>query len=267
MTARLFAKSSPENAPLVVAALHLPDFARSRDTSVARLEDYAVANARVFAEAGVPWVKLQDQTRTDGPAASETIALMAAIARVVRAEVPDLGLGIIVEAHDPEAALSIAHAAGADFVRLKIFVGGAMTAAGPRHALAPRATAHRTALGRPDIAILADVHDRTAVPLSSESQPFAAEWAEKSGADGLVITGSSFPDTLERIAAVRARGVRRPILVGGGVTEENVGRALAGAEGVVVSTALMRKGASPDDLVRWDADLCRRFMDAARARA
>lgn len=252
-----------ETKPLVVAALHLPDFGARRH-SVAFLEDYAIANARVFAQAGIPFVKLQDQTRTDGPAASDTIALMAAIARRVRAEVPGLRLGIIVEAHDPEAALSIAHAAGAEFVRLKIFVGGAMTAAGPRHALAPRALAHRTALGRRDIAILADVHDRTAVPLSSESQPFAAEWAQKAGADGLVITGASFSDTLTRIEAVRARGVRRPILIGGGVTEDNVAQALRAADGIVVSTALKRAGAGENDLVHWDADLCRRLMDAAR---
>lgn len=264
MTLSLFAPN-PDAAPLVIAALHLPDFARNRHRSTAWLEDYALTNARVFAEAGVPWIKVQDQTRTDGPAAADTLALMAAITRVIRAEFPELGLGIIIEAHDPRAALSVAHAAGAGFVRLKVFVGGAMTAGGPRHALAPQAVSHRAALGREDIAILADVHDRTAVPLSSESQPFAAEWAAKSGADGLVITGGSFDDTLARIAAVRAHGVKRPILIGGGVTAANVGQALRAGQGVVVSTALMRKGAGADDLLLWDADLCHRFMDAARA--
>lgn len=254
-----------ESRPLVIAALHLPDFALSRHRSMAWLEDYAVANARIFAEAGVPWMKLQDQTRTEGPAAPDTLAMTAAVARVLRAEVPEIGLGIIVEAHDPAAALSVAHAAGADFVRLKVFVGGAMTAQGPRHGLGAQAVAHRAALGRPDIAILADVHDRTAVPLSGESQPFAAEWAAKTGADGLIVTGASFPDTLARIAAVREAGLRRPILIGGGVTAANVGEALAAGDGVIVSTALMRRGAGEDDLVRWDADLCRRFMDAARA--
>lgn len=260
MTRSLF-----DTAPLVIAALHLPDFAQNRHRSVAWLEDYAIANARVFAQAGVPWIKLQDQTRTDGPAAPDTLALMASLGRLIRAELPDLGLGIIIEAHDPRAALSVAHAAGASFVRLKVFVGGAMTAGGPRHALAPQAVAHRATLSRPDIAILADVHDRTAVPLSSETQPFAAEWAAKSGADGLVITGASFADTLARIDAVRAHGVTRPVLIGGGVTESNVGRALRAAQGVVVSTALMRKGTAPDDPLQWDADLCARFMDAARA--
>lgn len=253
-----------DTRPLVIAALHLPDFALSRSRSMAWLEDYVVTNARVFAEAGIPWVKLQDTTRTDGPSAPDTLAMTAALGRLLRAEVPGMGLGIIIEAHDPTAALSVAHAAGADFVRLKVFVGGAMTAQGPRYGLGARAVAHRAALDRSDIAILADVHDRTTVPLSTESQPFAAEWAVKTGADGLIVTGSSFPDTLERIAAVRAAGVKRPILIGGGVTESNVDAALGAADGLIVSTALMRRDTGEDDVRCWDADLCRRFMDSAR---
>lgn len=260
MTLRLF-----QTRPLVIAALHLPNFALSRQRSMGWLEEYVVTNARVFAAAGVPWIKLQDQTRTDGLAAPETLAMMAALGRLIRAEVPGIGLGIIIEAHDPVAALSVAHAAGADFVRLKVFVGGAMTAQGPRHGLGAQAVAHRARLLRPDIAILADVHDRTSIPLSGESQPFAAEWAAKTGADGLVITGASFADTLGHIAAVRALGVRRPILIGGSVTEGNVAQALAASDGVVVSTALMRQGAAEDNVLRWDADLCARFMNAARA--
>lgn len=251
--------------PSVIAALHLPDFVLSRHRPIGWFEEYAVVNARIFAEAGVPWIKLQDQTRTSGTASPETLSMMAALGRLIRAEIPDLGLGIIIEAHDPTAALSVAHAAGAGFIRLKVFVGGAMTADGPRHALGASAVAYRAHLGRSDIAILADVHDRTARPLSDEMQPFAAEWAAKVGADGLIVTGSSLPDTLKRITAVRQAVPGRPLLIGGGVTEANVAKALAASDGVIVSSALMRLDAEEDDLVRWDADLCRRFMDAARA--
>ncbi|MEM8854849.1 MAG: BtpA/SgcQ family protein [Pseudomonadota bacterium] len=249
--------------PLVIAALHLPDFALSRARSMAWYEDYAVTNAKVFAQAGVPWLKLQDQTRTDGPATADSVARMGSIARLIRAEVPEIGLGIIIEAHDAAAPLAVADASGADFVRLKVFVGGAMTAQGPRYGLGAAAVSYRASLGREDIAILADVHDRTALPLSNESQPFAAEWAVKTGADGLIVTGSSFPDTLARIEAVRAAGIKRPLLIGGGVTADNVAEALGASDGVVVSSALMRKGAEADDLVRWDIDACRRFIDAA----
>ncbi|MEM1431196.1 MAG: BtpA/SgcQ family protein [Pseudomonadota bacterium] len=250
--------------PCVIAALHLPDFPLSRHLSLSWFEEYALANARVFAEAGVPFLKLQDQTRTAGPASAETIARMSALARLIRAELPTLGLGIIVEAHDAAAALSVAHASGADFVRLKVFVGGAMTSEGPRHGLGAEAVAYRSSIGASGVAILADVHDRTARPLSDEPQPFAANWAAKVGADGLIITGSSFADTCTRIGAVRQAVPSRPILIGGGVTEGNVADALATADGVIVSSALMRKTAEDDDLIRWDADLCHRFMDAAR---
>lgn len=253
-----------ESGALVIAALHLPSFVLSRHRSMAWFEDFTVANARIFAEAGIPWIKLQDQTRTTSAASPETVAKMAALGRLVRTELPHLGLGIIIEAHDARAALSTAAAVGAGFVRLKVFVGGAMTADGPRQALGADAVAYRAELARPDIAILADVHDRTARPLSDESQPFAAEWAGKVGADGLIITGADFADTLGRIQAVRQAVPGRPVLVGGGVSEANVAEALAASDGVIVSSALMRKGAADDDVIRWDADLCRRFMDAAR---
>jgi uncharacterized protein len=260
MTPRVFSRK-----PLVIAALHLPAF--SRDTGMAWLEDYVAANARVFAKAGVPYVKLQDQTREAGPMRPETLAVTAALARFLRREVPDIGLGIIVEAHDAKAALAVAHAAGADFVRLKVFVGGMMTAQGPRHGLGAEAAAYRDAIGAGDVALLADVHDRTAVPIAGETQEFAAEWAQKTGADGLIITGASFADTLARIGRARAAGVKRPVLIGGGVTEANVGEALAACDGVIVSTALMLNGAGPADVLRWDIDLTRRFMDAARGTA
>ncbi|WP_300055245.1 BtpA/SgcQ family protein [uncultured Roseobacter sp.] len=254
------------NRPLVIAALHLPSFDLSRHLSTAWFEDYAMANAKVFADAGIPFIKLQDQTRTSMAATPETLTRMTALSRLLRAEFPELGLGIIVEAHDPLASLSIAQASGADFVRLKIFVGGAMTSEGPRHALGAEAVAYRASLGADGVAILADVHDRTARPLSDEPQPFAANWAAKVGADGLVIAGVSFQDTLDRIAAIRPVVSNRPVLIGGGVTVDNVGQALSAAEGVIVSSALMRQSTDEDDLVKWDADLCQKFMDAARKR-
>jgi uncharacterized protein len=248
--------------PLVIAALHLPPFGSRH--GMAWLEDYVATNARVFAEAGVPYVKLQDQTRESGPMRPGPLAATAALARFLRRETPGIGLGLIVEAHDAQAGLAIAHAAGADFVRIKVFVGGMMTAQGLRQGIGAEALAFRHALGRDDIAILADVHDRTAVPLAGETPEMAAEWAQKTGADGLIVTGASFDDTLTRIARARASGVRRPILIGGSVTEGNVGAALAAAEGVIVSSSLMRKEAADTDVLRWDRDLTRRFMDAAR---
>lgn len=258
MSAEIFATK-----PLVIAALHLPDPVVAGRASPAWLEDYVLSNARVFAEAGVPAIKLQDQTRATGAASLETVAVTASLARLIRQEFPQLRLGIIVQAHDAEAPIAIAHAAGACFVRLKVFVGSVLGAEGPKHALAVAARGYRAALDAKGVALLADVFDRTTVPLVDVPPERAALWAEGQGADGLVLTGADFADSLARIRTARAAGVKRPILLGGGVTEANIAEALSVAQGVIVSSSLMRPEAGPRDLLRWDAVRTRRLMERA----
>lgn len=251
--------------PLVIAALHLPDLAVARGTPMRRLRDHVLRNAEVFAEAGLPAILLQDETRATGAASAESVAVTAVLGRDIRVAFPQLRLGIIVQAHDAEAPLAVAHAADADFVRLKIFVGRAVTAEGVRDGLGVAAMAARHALRRPDIAILADVHDRTVVPEGGVSHLRAAQWAQGMGADALVLTGTDAADTSARIAEARGAGLRIPILVGGGVDMGNVQPFLAQCQGVIVSRSLMRRDAATEDSVRWDAARCRALMAAAGA--
>jgi predicted TIM-barrel enzyme len=189
---------------------------------------------------------------------------VSALGRLIRATYPTLRLGIIVQAHDVVAPLAIAHGCGASFVRLKVFVGASMTMEGPKTGLGVAAQAARHALGREDIAILADVFDRTSLPMVEIAPAQGARWAEALGADSLVLTGDSFSDSLQRIASARAAGVSRPILIGGSVTDANVAEALTVADGAIVSTSLMREGAGPSDVLRWDAEKTQRFMDRVR---
>jgi predicted TIM-barrel enzyme len=257
--------SDQSNDPLIVAALHLPDLAVARGTSMAFLEDYVLTNTQVFVEAGIRRIMLQDQTRQVGRATPETIAVTSALGRAMKLRFPDISLGIIVQAHDAVAPLAIAHASGADFVRLKVFVGAAMTMEGTKEALAVEARTYRHQIRRDDLVILADVFDRTSVPLIDVSPEEASLGAVKLGADGIILTGATFEESLARIEAAKRAGVKRPIFVGGSVTASNVVRSLATADGVIVSTALMRKDARPTDLLHWDAAKTREFMEAAGA--
>lgn len=249
----------------IIAALHLPDLAVARHTSMAYLEDYVLANAAVFAKAGVPSLMLQDQTRQNGPAAPSTVALMAALGRLIRRAHPTMDLGIIIQAHDAVAPLAIAHACGASFVRLKVFVGAAMTMEGPKSGLAIEARSYRHDLRRDDIGLFADVFDRTSVPMIDVPPHEAALAAVRLGADALILTGATFSDSLDRVRAAKAAGIRQAIYLGGSVTQENVAQTLAHADGAIVSTSLMRNDAAANDLVRWDHDKTQRFMDTVRA--
>ncbi|MEP9374768.1 BtpA/SgcQ family protein [Mesorhizobium sp. KR1-2] len=248
----------------IIAALQLPPFDDGKHRSIAWYEDFLLSNARIFAEGGIKAVKIQDETREKGAAAPQTIARMATLGRAFRKEFPDMQLGIIVQAHDAIAPLAIADAADAHFVRLKIFVGAAVNAEGLRDALSVEATRYRGDIVRPDISIYADVHDRTCMPLAPVANETAALWAQSMGADGIIITGTSFADTLSRVRAARAAGVKRPILIGGGATADNVATALDAADAVVVSTSLLRDGAAYDDFNLWDKDKVLRLMEAAQ---
>ena len=249
----------------VIAALQVPPFA-PLSRSIGWYEDFLLSNAGIFVEAGVRSIKVQDETREPAEAAPRTIARMAALGRAFRRAFPDVELGIIVQAHDAIAPLAIADASDAHFVRLKIFVGAAVNAEGHRNALGVAATRYRDLIGRADLQIYADVHDRTSVPAAAVDNETAALWAQSMGADALVVTGSSFDDSLSRVRRAKEAGVKRPIIIGGGVTSGNVRQALDVAQSVIVSTSLLRDGAAHDDMALWDGDKVRRFMDAAQPR-
>ena len=253
-----------ELKPLVIGVLQLPEVGIGhKPLSMNWLEDYVLQNLAVFARGGVPAVILQDETLNSSNARPETVAIMASLTRTAKAEFPDLHLGVIFQAHDPLAPLAVAYAGGATFVRIKVFVGAMLKAEGIQEGCAVAARDYRSMLGCEDIQILADVHDRTGYPVTSEPIEVAADWAARSGADGLILTGFTYQESIKYLMTVRKAGIQKPLFLGGGADNANVAEVLKYANGVIVSTALRRKDASPDDLVLWDLECVTRFMDAA----
>jgi membrane complex biogenesis BtpA family protein len=251
--------------PLIIASMHLPDLGiAGRSISMAWLEDFVARNLEVFVAGGLEAVLLQDETLNASTARPETIAVMAALGRFAKIEFPAIHLGIIIQAHDPVAPLAVAHAAGAEFVRIKTFVGAMLKAEGIEEGCGIAARDYRQKLGRQDILLMADVHDRSGYPIGNVPLEQAARWAAQAGADALILTGSSFEQSLEYLQVVRAAALFRPLLMGGGVTAENVGQVLRYADGLIVSRAFKRKHYREDEVVRWDLESVKRFTGAAR---
>lgn len=248
--------------PKVIVALHLPAFRRGDLIDMPKLEAYVLANMDVFALGGIPAVILQDESLNAGPARPETIAYMSALGRMVHAAYPQITLGIIIEAHDPNAALAIAQACGASFVRIKVFTGAMLKSPGIQSGCGIDAVDYRHILRRDDIQIFADVHDRTGLPLKEVPIIQAAEWTAKTGADALILTGKNYRESLEYLQSVRNSGIKKPLLLGGGATEENVREVLQYADGVIVSSSLKHDNPDPNDLVLWNLEKVKRFMSA-----
>jgi uncharacterized protein len=251
--------------PLVIGVLHMGNL--DKTNSMAWREDFLAQNMAVYEQGGISAVMIQDGTPNAALARPETITVMASLAHFARKEFPAIQLGIIFRAHDPYAPLAVAHACDASFVRIKVFVGSMMKAEGIQEACGTLAVDYRHKLGSENIQILADVFDRTGYPVVNVPIDVAAQWAVKTGADSLVLTGFTFDESLRYHDQVHQAGVDRPLLLGGSVNEANIAQALQHANGVIVSTSLRRSVISPDDMVQWDLDKIRRFMDVARSAA
>lgn len=252
--------------PLVITALHLPELRHMRDLPMSRLEDHVMMNMEVFAKGGIPAVILQEETLNTSVASPESIAVLTALASKARAEFPLIHLGIIMQAHDGISPLAVAHASGASFVRLKVFVGAMLKSEGVQQGCGVAARDYREKLGREDIKILADVHDRTGLPMADVPIDMASEWAVRTGADGLILTGFTYEESLDYLRKVRQSGINVPLILGGSATEDNIAVVLKFANGVVVSSALKFKDPKPGDILQWDVELVKRFMDRARAK-
>jgi predicted TIM-barrel enzyme len=159
--------------------------------------------------------------------------------------------------------MAVASASNADFVRIKVYVGAMVTPFGVEGAQAFQAIKARTAWSADDVAILADVHDRTGNPLVAGTLEDDLDAAVRLGAaDALVLTGKSYPSTHDLIEVARRVVGDTPILVGGGVTASNVREVQAVADGVIVSSSLKGAGTA---FGRFDPAKVKEFMVAARA--
>jgi membrane complex biogenesis BtpA family protein len=195
----------------------------------------------------------------------QTVAVLSVIAAALRREFPDLILGICTMSHAAREPLAIAQASGANFVRLKVYIGAMVKAEGVVEGNAHEAISYRSQLDAGDVAILADVYDRTGVPLGGLSLGEAATQAAVFGrADGLVLTGHVIDESLAMLSEVKGLDLGVPLLLGGGANADNIAQALAIADGVIVSSAFKPVGGwthagIPKD---WDEAQIKGFMEA-----
>jgi membrane complex biogenesis BtpA family protein len=218
----------------------------------------ALADATAYAEGGVDALLVENFG--DVPYRRDRVepCVVAAMAAIVARIKSGIGLptGVNVLRNDALAALGIAVATGAEFVRVNVLCGACMTDQGIVQGVADDLLRARRALGQP-VAILADVRVKHAAPLVERDLALEAQELRDRGlADALVVTGAAtgrFPDddTVRRVAQ-GAQG--RPVLVGSGVTAEAIVRVLPMVRGAIVATWAKTAGKVDPERVRAVAE-------------
>jgi len=232
----------------------------SMDEIVAR----ALADARTLKQAAFDAAIIEnfgDVPFSANRLAPSSVAAMAVIAERVRRET-SLLLGINALRNDAVAALGIAAAAGASFIRVNVHTGVYAADQGILEGRADETLRFRKQLGA-RIAILADVNVKHALPLSESDIARAAKDAAYRGlADGLIVTGRATGEApgMAELRRVREAVPDRRVFVGSGATVESVHEFLGVAGGVIVGTGIK---AGRDATNPIDPDLARDFAKAA----
>jgi membrane complex biogenesis BtpA family protein len=174
----------------------------------------------------------------------ETVAALTAVVLTIVAA-SGVPVGVNVLRNDASAALAVATATGASFIRVNVHTGSMFTDQGLLHGRAHETLRQRRALGV-EVAILADVLVKHATPPPGATLEAAARDTWHRGlADGLVLTGTETgspvqPEQLSRVREAILDGGR--IWVGSGATPETVRGLLEKADGVLVGSALQAGG-------------------------
>jgi len=246
----------------VVGMVHLRSLPGSPffEGNLEAVRDAALADARALAQGGVHGVMVEnfgDAPFFADEVGPETVAHMTCLAEAVRLET-GLPLGVNVLRNDALSAMAVAHAAGADFIRVNVLCGSAVTDQGIITGKAAALLRLRRSLDASHIKIFADVRVKHAAPLVA--RPLGQEIEEmtgRGGADAIIVTGDGTgkPVDAAMLAQVSDVAGDTPVFVGSGATAESLSACKDQCDGFIVGSGFKPAGniQSPIDTQRVHA--------------
>ena len=236
-----------ERQPLI-GVLHLLPLpgAPLYDGAMQKVYDQVLAELEVFKRHHLDSViveNFRDMPYFPGRVPAETVAAMAAVSReVVRAA--DMPVGINVLRSDGEAAIAVATASGAHYVRINVHMGAVVADQGIVEGSSQVSVRLRSAL-KSRALIFADVGVKHAAPIAGRSLDIETrDLTERGLADAIIVTGdrTGVETSVTDVDIVR-RSTPLPLLVGSGATPENIEQMLPKVNGLIVGSYFKKDGA------------------------
>jgi len=250
----------------VIGMLHLRPLPGSPafDDDIDAIRDALLADCDALIEGGVHGLMIEnfgDVPFYPDRVPAETIAHMTALAGEVR-NATDLPIGINMLRNDGRSALAVAHAVDAQFIRVNILCGARITDQGLMQGIAHDLMRDRQRLGADDTAVFADVNVKHSAPLAMiPLEQEVHDLIHRGGADVLIVsgTGTGTATDPDELHAVKAAAGECPVLLGSGVSADNIADYLTIADGFVVGSSLKVDG---DVAQPIDADRVRQLLTA-----
>jgi membrane complex biogenesis BtpA family protein len=216
--------------------------------SLAAVREAVLRDAQLLAEGGVNGLMIEnfgDVPFYPARVPAAVVAHMTAIAAEVKRVVPHLPVGINVLRNDGLAALAVAHAVGAEFIRVNVLCGARVADQGLLQGIAHDLLRLRAELKADGIKIFADVDVKHSAPLAE--RPIADEVDDtlhRGLADALIVSGAGTGKATdpEKVKQVKAAAKDAPVFLGSGVTPQTLAALLPHADGFIVGTYFKKDG-------------------------
>ena len=223
--------------------------------------EIALADAKAISVGGMHGLIIEnfnDVPYFPGRVPPVTVAAMTDAGRRIRRAV-DIPLGINVLRNDARAALAVAYAAEAAFIRINVFVGARLTDQGLIQATAYEVQRERRRY-LPNLAIFADVAVKHSSPIGTSSLANEASDAASRGfADALIVSGgeTGAAASATDLTLVKEKAPSLPVLIGSGLTPANAEALLSSADGAIIGTGIKREGRTENPV---DVNCVREFI-------
>ncbi len=233
----------------IVGMLHLPALpgAPLAKLPLHEILDQMLRDADALSSNGVHGLMMEnfgDVPFYPGRVPSYVVGYMTSIACEVRKRF-NLPLGINVLRNDGLSALAVAHASGADFIRVNVLSGARVTDQGVIQGIAHDLLRERAMLKATNIKIMADVdvkHSAALAPRPVEDE--VDDTLERGLADALIVSGAGTGKATDPSKAkqVKARAGHAPVFIGSGASVSTIDALLPHVDGFIVGTSVKRDG-------------------------
>jgi len=207
----------------------------------------AIRETMILTLGGVDAVMIEnmhDRPYINRNAGPEIVASMTAVAKEIRQsfQIP-LGMQILAGAN--KEALAVALAAGFDFIRAEGFIFGHLADEGWMNSDAGELLRYRKQIGAEHIQIFTDIKKKHSshTVTSDISIAETAKAAEFFLSDGVVVTGTATGQKaeVEEVKSVK-NAVKIPVIIGSGITSENIHEYWDFADAFIVGSSLKKEG-------------------------
>ncbi|HPS12225.1 MAG TPA: BtpA/SgcQ family protein [Prolixibacteraceae bacterium] len=219
----------------------------SNHLSIRELTDQAVKEAEIYLSHGIDSIlveNMHDVPYLKNYVGPEIVASMTAICVEIR-KLTRKPLGIQILAGANKEALAVAQAASFEYIRAEGFVFGHLADEGFMESCAGELFRYRKAIGAEDIAVYTDVkkkHSSHAVTadISLEETISAAEFFLS---NGIIITGLATGKEASVEEVKKAANITKlPVIVGSGITAENISAYWDFADAFIVGSYFKKEG-------------------------